>query len=191
MMRIALFGGSFNPPHNGHVAIAQAVLSQDLADEVWLLVSPQNPLKLQADLAPEALRLRWTQAAVAGIPHVIASDCEFHLPRPSYTCQTLRHLRAGFPQHEFILCIGADNWTLFPRWRNPEEILAHHRLIVYPRRGHALPEPTARITPLHCTLHDISSTEIRRRLQNGESIEGLVPDTLSLTLPKEWTATTP
>ena len=190
-MRIALFGGSFNPPHNGHLAIASAVLTEDLADEVWLLVSPQNPFKQQTDLAPETLRLRWTQAAAADIPHIVASDYEFHLPRPSYTCQTLRQLRADFPQHEFTLCIGADNWTVFPLWRNPEEILTHHRLIVYPRRGHALPEPSDRIIPLHCPLHDISSTEIRRRLQEGESIKGLVPDTLSHILPTEWTTTNP
>lgn len=184
-MRIALFGGSFNPPHNGHVAIAQAVLSQGLADAVWLLVSPQNPFKQQADLAPEALRLRWTQAAVAELPHIYACDYEFRLPRPSYTCQTLRHLRADYPQHEFSLCIGADNWTLFPQWREPEDILAHHRLIIYPRRGHALPEHTDRITPLHCPLYDISSTEIRQRLQKGENIEGLVPASLSHILTAE------
>lgn len=196
-MRIALFGGSFNPIHVGHLAIADAVVQQGLADEVWLMVSPQNPLKQQADLAPEEERLRWAAHAVAeGHSGVKACDYEFHLPRPSYTYLTLRHLRTDFPQHEFLLCIGADNWACFDRWREPEEILSHHSIIVYPREGYSKDSDnyrkdsgssTGRIHWLDCKLIRVSSTEIRQRLSRNENIEGLVPQSLiPILLSQEW-----
>lgn len=205
-MRIALFGGSFNPIHVGHLAIADAVVQQGLADEVWLMVSPQNPLKQQTDLAPEEVRLRWAQIAVAeGHSGVMACDYEFHLPRPSFTYLTLRRLRADFPQHEFMLCIGADNWECFSRWREPEEILAHHHIIVYPRIGcncaidncstskdkgfttiSDSSDAESRVHMLNCPLINVSSTAIRHLLAHNESIEGLVPSSLIPTLKAAW-----
>lgn len=196
-MRIALLGGSFNPIHVGHVAIAQAVLSQRLADEAWLVVSPQNPLKQQHNLLPETIRLRWAQVAVEPLPGIEASDVEFRLPRPSYTYQTLRHLRQERPADEFILCIGADNWERFAQWRATDEIMAHHDIIVYPREGSPLSDlplynPTAVTTTTHrqgriyCPLVNVSSTLIRQRLQQGLSVEGLVPANLITIIQAEW-----
>lgn len=186
-MRIALFGGSFNPIHRGHLAIADAIVQQHLADEVWLMVSPQNPLKTQDGLLPEQVRLLWAQIAVAEHPHVVASGYEFSMPRPSYTYQTLRRLREERPSDTFILCIGADNWECFPQWRATDEIMAHHDIIVYPRQGSVLPaEMPHGVYVLQCPLVNVSSTEIRTRLTRGESIEGLVPDALISILEEEW-----
>lgn len=188
MKRIALFGGSFNPIHVGHLAIADAVIEQGLADEVWLMVSPHNPLKQQADLAPESTRLKWARLAVEEAhPGVVASDYECHLPRPSYTYLTLRSLREKYPQHEFLLCIGADNWQCFSKWREPEEILAHHKIIIYPREGVSISEPLPEnVQMLNCPLVNVSSTEIRQHLTAGESIEGFVPTHLIPTLEEAW-----
>lgn len=196
-MRIALLGGSFNPIHVGHLAIARAILSQGLADELWLMVSPHNPLKQQQGLLPEEIRLRWARLAVADESGIVASDVEFSLPRPSYTYQTLRHLRHERPADEFILCIGADNWEHWSQWRGTDEIMAHHDIIVYPREGSPLtdlPLYSAPITPdeshrqgrLDYPLVNVSSTLIRQRLQQGLSIEGLVPKPLISIIPSEW-----
>lgn len=188
-MRIALFGGSFNPIHNGHIAIADAIIEQGLAEEVWLQVSPQNPLKEQGGLAPEELRLHWAQMAAQGHTGVKASDYEFRLPRPSYTYLTLRQLREDYPQDEFLLCIGEDNWVHFQAWRNPDEILRHHTVIVYPRhveQREDLPPVSDNVVFLKCPLVDVSSTQIRQRLAQGQGIEGLVPDILATTIPSEW-----
>lgn len=186
-MRIALFGGSFNPIHCGHLAIAEAVVQQGLADEVWLMVSPHNPLKSETDLANEQLRYQWTQKAVEDIPHVEASDYEFRMPRPSYTYLTLRQLRKERPEDTFCLCIGADNWNCFSKWREYEEILTHHPIIVYPRENHhveVVQQPN--VTLLNMPLHRVSSTDIRQRLERGESIEGLVPSSLIQIIQQAW-----
>lgn len=188
-MRIALFGGSFNPIHVGHLAIADAIIGQGLADRVWLTVSPHNPLKPRADLLPEQLRLTWVRTAAEDHRGVEASDCEFSLPRPSYTYQTLRHLREEHPADEFLLCIGGDNWANFSAWREPEEIRRHHRLIVYPRstQGFGGQETAPEgVTFLRAPLIDVSSTDIRRRLDKGESIEGLVPLSICESIQSEW-----
>ena len=109
MIRTAVFGGSFNPVHYGHINLAKEILRQDLADEVWLMVSPRNPLKQQADLLDEQTRLRLTRLALADVPGVFASDDEFSLPRPSYTWKTLDALRGKYPDRAFFLVIGGDN----------------------------------------------------------------------------------
>ena len=171
MKRIAIFGGSFNPIHNGHIALAQAVLEQCRVDEVWLMVSPQNPLKLgDADLLDDNLRLEIAQKALEGIDGIKACDYEFHLPKPSYTWNTLQHLSADYPDHTFILLLGGDNWAHFQRWRHWQDILWHHDIIVYPRDNHP--------GTINVPLLDISSTDIRRRVKAGESIKGLVPDSI-------------
>ena len=168
MRSIGIFGGSFNPIHNGHIALAQAVLRQCALDEVWLMVSPQNPLKQDSsDLLADDLRLQLAQQALEGVEGIEACDYEFHLPKPSYTWNTLQHLSKDYPDHTFILLIGGDNWAHFERWRHWKDILRHYDIIVYPRENH--------IGTIDVPLLDISSTEIRRRVRDGESIEGLVP----------------
>ena len=168
MKRIGIFGGSFNPIHLGHIALAQAVLRQCALDEVWLMVSPQNPLKRNdADLLDDHLRLEMAQKALEGVEGVKACDYEFRLPKPSYTWNTLQHLSKDYPDYQFSLLIGGDNWAHFQRWRTRQEIMEHHDIIVYPRDSYP--------GTIDVPLFDVSSTEIRQRVRAGESIEGMVP----------------
>ena len=168
MKKVAIFGGSFNPIHTGHIALAQAVQQQCGLDEVWLMVSPQNPLKRNdADLLDDSLRFEMAQKALEGVEGVKACDYEFHLPKPSYTWNTLQHLTKDYPDYTFTLLIGGDNWTHFQRWRHWKDILWHHDVIVYPRDEYQ--------GTISVPLLNVSSTEIRKRVRAGQSISGLVP----------------
>ena len=168
MKKIGIFGGSFNPIHMGHIALAQAVQKQCGLDEVWLMVSPQNPLKRNdSDLLDDGLRLEMAQKALEGIDGVVACDYEFHLPKPSYTWNTLQNLAKDYPDCTFTLLIGGDNWAHFQRWRHWKDILWHHDIIVYPRDQYT--------GTIDVPLLPVSSTEIRKRVRVGESISGLVP----------------
>lgn len=133
MKKVGLFGGSFNPVHLGHTALAAYVCEQGLVDEAWMMVSPQNPLKQNLELLDEQHRLAMMQLAVVPYPVLKACDFEFHLPRPSYTYHTLQALRAAYPDYSFSLIIGEDNWQNFHRWYRGEEILRETPVIVYPR----------------------------------------------------------
>ena len=175
-IKTGLYGGSFNPIHIGHIQLSQALLDEHLVDEMWLLVSPQNPFKVNQKLLDDNARLELAQLAVRNIPNITVSDYEFHLPRPSYMVHTLEHLREEFPKREFILIIGADNWERFPMWYKSEEILAHHQVIVYPRPGCLLQDIPEGVTVANTPLIDISSTEIRENIKNPNySGEGLCP----------------
>ncbi len=175
-IKTGLYGGSFNPIHIGHIQLSQALLDEHLVDEMWLLVSPQNPFKVNQKLLDDNARLELAQLAVRDIPNITVSDYEFHLPRPSYMVHTLEHLRKEFPEREFILIIGADNWERFPMWYKSEEILAHHQVIVYPRPGCLLQDIPEGVTVANTPLIDISSTEIRENIKNPDYRgEGLCP----------------
>ncbi len=177
MSKIGLFGGSFNPIHNGHIAIAKAILGQCDLDEIWLMVSPQNPLKQDQKLLDDSLRLELAQKALEGEKKINVCDYEFHLPKPSYTWNTLQHLKDDFPHHTFILLIGGDNWERFPHWYKSAEIIRDYQIIVYPRSGSEIDctELPPNIKVVETPLLDISSTEIRERIKKGQSIKGLVP----------------
>ena len=175
-IKTGLYGGSFNPIHIGHIQLSQALLDEHLVDEMWLLVSPQNPFKVNQKLLDDNARLELAQLAVRDIPNITVSDYEFHLPRPSYMVHTLEHLRKEFPEREFILIIGADNWERFPMWYKSKEILAHHQVIVYPRPGCLLQDIPEGVTVANTPLIDISSTEIRENIKNPNYRgEGLCP----------------
>ena len=133
MKRIGIFGGSFNPIHLGHTALAAYICELRLVDEVWLMVSPLNPLKQDLTLLDEQERLAMARLAVAPYPTLKASDFEFTLPRPSYTYHTLQALRAAYPDYAFSLIIGEDNWQCFHRWYRGEDIAQETSIIVYPR----------------------------------------------------------
>lgn len=175
--RTALYGGSFNPIHLGHLAIARQALKQGLADEVWLMVSPQNPLKAQRELLGDTLRLQMARRATEGISHLQVCDYEFGLPRPSYTYNTLLSLDRDYPDREFLLLIGGDNWAHFSRWYRAADIIASHRIIVYPRRSSDIDAsqlpPT--VSLLSTPLIDISSTMVRQTIAAGGDISHMVP----------------
>jgi nicotinate-nucleotide adenylyltransferase len=175
-IKTGLYGGSYNPIHIGHVQLSQALLDAHLVDEMWLLVSPQNPFKVNQKLLDDDARLKLAQLAVKDIPNLTVSDYEFHLPRPSYMVNTLEHLRKDFPEREFVLIIGADNWERFPMWYKSEEILAHHQVIVYPRPGCELKNIPESVTIANTPLIDISSTKIRDKIYKPDYMgEGLCP----------------
>ncbi len=176
-MHIALFGGSFNPIHTGHLAIAQAAVTRTDIDRVWLMVSPQNPFKVSERLLDDATRLRLVAAATEGIDHIVCSDYEFHLPKPSYTYLTLKALAVDYPHDTFSLLIGADNYLAFSRWAHYDEILYEHHIYIYPRRGYDL-DSAALPTTVHLLqmpYYDVSSTALRQAIANAEDISGLVP----------------
>ena len=177
MLTTGIFGGSFNPIHNGHIELARRLLSLAGLDEVWFVVSPQNPFKQGERLLDDELRLEMVRLALADEPRMAASDCEFLMPRPSYMWHTLQALAKDYPGREFVLLIGADNWARFDQWYAAREIIANHRVVVYPREGTPL---SAASFPENVTLADTglipgSSTEVRRRIACGQSIDGLVP----------------
>ena len=175
LSKVAVFGGSFDPIHNGHLALAGEVLSRGLADEVWFMVTPQNPHKQNCTLSDEHLRLQMVRLAVQDKPGMEACDFEFALPRPSYTLNTLTALSATFPEKEFSLLIGADNWEKFDRWYKGDEILARHDIIVYPRGDEAEPLLPQGVQWLPAKLYDISSTMVRASLRASEDVSNLVP----------------
>ena len=170
-MRIGIYGGSFNPIHKGHTELAASIVQQGLVDELWLLVSPLNPLKSGevSDIAEYGHRLRMAQLATEGIEGVKVSDFERHLPVPSYTVTTLGELRKAYPEHEFTLVIGADNWEQFPRWYRADEIIEKYRVLIYRRPGCEIEETSlpASVHVVDTPLFDISSTQIRTYIADG------------------------
>ena len=180
--RTALLGGTFNPLHNGHLTIASSVLQQGLADEVWLLVTPCNPWKSDQKLLDDQLRYDMVAEAVKDMEGIQASDSEFKLDKPSYTANTLRHISADYPDREFILTIGADNWVKFNEWRDHKFIQANYKIIVYPRKGCEVKELPASVTLLNSPLEDVSSTIIRNLIRKGEPIDQLVPAPVARTI---------
>lgn len=176
-MKIGIYGGTFNPVHRGHTSLARSLVQQGLVDEVWLLVSPLNPFK-QADtseFAPYEDRLRMTELAVSRIRGLRASDFENHLPVPSYMYTTLCELRKAYPQHEFCLVIGADNWERFDQWYKSEEIKQEFEVLIYRRPGYIIKDSTSitsqkykGIKIVDTPLYNISSTRIREQVRAGK-----------------------
>lgn len=191
MSRIGIFGGSFNPIHVGHIALARQLLAVGRLDEVWFVVSPQNPFKRNAFLLEDAKRLEMAKLALQDEPQLTVCDIEFHLPRPSYMLHTLQALTHAHPQHHFFLLIGADNWTAFDRWFGYQEILAHHSIIVYPRGDSPITtsELPPNVTLADTPLMDISSTLIRENIRKGLSIHGLVPANIEALVIKNYRET--
>ena len=167
MKRTGIFGGSFNPIHNGHIQLARQLKERACLDEVWLMVSPQNPMKQSQDLLNDEARMEMAREAVKNVPGIIASDYEMHLPRPSYTWNTLEALKRDYPDREFVLMIGGDNWALFDRWYHAADIKKNYEIVVYTR------------TPGDKGFIDISSTDIRRRIREGKGIRRLVPNAVA------------
>ena len=187
-MNIGLFGGSFNPIHNGHVRLAKSLLQKAALDEVWFLVSPQNPFKQDQQLLDDDKRLQLVRLALKEEPQLIASDFEFHLPKPSYTWNTLQALEQEYPERKFTLLIGGDNWEAFDKWYRYEDILKRYPIIVYPRKGSKVSDvkfQDSDIQIVETPLINISSTQIRQRLQEGKSVRGLVNTEVAMVIEQE------
>ena len=178
-IKTGLFFGSFNPIHIGHLIIASTLMNEPELKEIWFVVSPRNPHKLDdQSLAGGQDRFDMVQQAVQDDPRFRPVDVEFHLPQPNYTIDTLTHLSGAFPDHRFVVIVGEDNLDSFPRWKNYEAILGNYGLLVYPRPGsgrsirHGL--ENVRIIP--APLLDISASRIRQNIRERKTVKYLVPD---------------
>jgi len=177
-MLVGLYFGSFNPIHNGHLIIAQAVLDNSNLDEIWFIVSPQNPLKKNKQLLHEFDRYDMVRLATEENDRFKVSDIEFNMPRPSYTIDTLTYLTEKHPDIQFRLIIGGDNLAILPKWKNSETIIKEYGLVVYPRPG-SNNEPKREhpnISYIKAPLLDISATFIRNSIKADRSIRYLVPE---------------
>lgn len=178
MLRTGLFFGSFNPVHHGHLMIAGYVAETCGLDQVWFVVSPHNPLKNKDSLLPERDRKHLIDLCIEKDPRLRTSDIEFSLPQPSYTIDTLTHLKEKYPEREFSLIMGSDNLASLHKWKNHEQLLKHYPIWVYARRGF-----TANPYPAHPGVHwldfpllDISATFIRENIRKGVSMQYFMPE---------------
>ena len=177
-MKIGLFFGSFNPIHIGHLIIANTMATGSDLDQVWFIVSPQNPFKKNKSLLHEFDRLTMVEKAIADNFKLKATDIEFHMPKPSYTIDTLTKISEKHPEHEFVLIMGEDNLVQFESWKNYEKILDYYTLYVYPRPNTAphnfKDHPKTKF--VEAPLLDISATYIRKCLREGKPIRYMVKD---------------
>ena len=181
-MHIGLYFGSFNPIHNGHLAVAGYMAQFTALNQVWLVVSPQNPLKEKQSLLKDHHRYAMVQRALESYSYLRVSDIEFHLPVPSFTINTLVALQEKYPQHQFSLIMGSDNLQSLHKWKNFDAILEHHHIFVYPRKGSdggQFRNHPHVIWVADAPEVEISSTFIREAIKNKKSAQFLMP-------PEAW-----
>jgi nicotinate-nucleotide adenylyltransferase len=179
-MQVGLYFGSFNPIHHGHLLIANYILEHTPLEQIWFVVSPQNPLKPAGSLLNEYHRLYLVQLAIEGENRLKASDIEFKLPKPSYTADTLAYLQEKYPAHQFSIIMGSDSFQNLTKWKNYSYILKNYPLYIYKRPGHEVklpnPEEGKLVQVLDAPLLPISATDIRQHIKEGKSIRYYVPD---------------
>lgn len=179
-MHIGLYFGSFNPIHTGHLIIANHIIEHTELDKVWFVVSPHNPLKDAHSLLNEYDRLHLVELAIADNNKFRASNVEFHLPKPSYTIDTLTYLSEKFPLERFTVIMGSDSFQNIQRWKNYERLLEQYSVVVYRRPGFEVKDTLGgRVTVLDAPLLEISSTFIRSQIKEGRSIRYLAPDAVA------------
>jgi len=177
-MKVGLYFGSFNPVHAGHMIIASHLINFSDLDQIWMVVSPQNPFKKKDNLADGYDRLYLVELAIGDHPHIKSCNIEFELPRPSYTIDTLTYLQEEYPEYEFSLIMGSDNVHSFHKWKNYEMILKHYSIYVYQRPGSEsdLYSEFTNFQYLDAPLLEISSSFIRKLIKEEKSIRYLVVD---------------
>ena len=178
MKRIGIYSGSFNPIHHGHVMLANYLVEFSDLDELWFVVSPQNPLKQKTELLDDAERLKMVQLAVGDDPRFHVSDIEMHLPRPSYTINTLTALSKQHPDCQFVFICGMDSLQNLSRWYQYQSILDNYELLVFPREGYDGGELTHHpsVTVLKTPILEISSTFIRQCVKEGRDVRHFMPE---------------
>ncbi len=185
-MKIGLYFGTFNPIHVGHLIIANHMAEHADLDQVWMVVTPHNPLKKKSTLLADHHRLEMVFLATEDYPKIKPSDIEFKLSQPNYTVNTLVHLEEKYPEHTFSLIMGEDNLKSFHKWKNYEAILAHHEIYVYPRLDATADATENELFKNHPKIHlidapvvEVSSTAIREHIKKGKNVLPLLP-------PKVW-----
>jgi len=176
-MTIGILGGSFNPVHIGHMMLASYMLQYGGFDEVWLNLSPLNPLKANpGELIADVQRLNMLDIAIGDTENLKVCDIELSMPRPSYTINTLRYLEKRYSRHSFKLIIGSDNWRIFDQWKNAEDIKSDFGVVVYPRPGYTVgPIYDDGVDVVAAPTVDISSTFIRNALARGRNMKYFLP----------------
>jgi nicotinate-nucleotide adenylyltransferase len=175
-MKIGLYFGSFNPVHVGHLIIASHVANNTNLEQVWMVVSPQNPLKPSSSLLNEYHRLHLVNICIENDPKIRAVDIEFKLPKPSYTIDTLTYLKEKYPQHEFTVIMGSDSYQNLNKWKNYQQIIDNYEIYIYTRPGFVAETTNPKLHLLDAPLLEISSTKIRELIKNKKSIRYLVTD---------------
>jgi nicotinate-nucleotide adenylyltransferase len=177
-MKIGLYFGSFNPIHVGHLIIASHVANHTKVDQVWLVVSPQNPLKKASTLLNEYHRLHLVKKALEKDDQLKASDIEFKLPKPSYTIDTLTFLAEKYPTYSFSVIMGSDSFQNIHNWKNFDQIIKNYSIYVYLRPGFEITNVLENVTVLKAPLLEISSTTLRHAIREGKSIRYMVPESV-------------
>ncbi|MDQ1098651.1 MULTISPECIES: nicotinate (nicotinamide) nucleotide adenylyltransferase [Chryseobacterium] len=180
MKKIGLFFGSFNPIHIGHLILANYILENSDMDELWFVVSPQNPFKDKKTLLSDHNRLDMVQLAVKNYPNMRASNIEFSLPKPSYTVDTLTYLHEKYPEHSFSLIMGEDNLGSLHKWKNADLLVENHHIIVYPRVFEGAKKESVygnhtNISMIKAPVIELSATEIRAMIREGKNVRPMLP----------------
>jgi nicotinate-nucleotide adenylyltransferase len=184
-MKIGLFFGSFNPIHHGHLMVASFIANHTDLQQIWLVVSPQNPHKTQTSLLNEYDRLHLAQLAIEDDAQIKVSDIEFKLPKPSYTIDTLTYLQEKYPQHQFHVIMGSDSFQNLPKWKNFEALVKNYQFIVYRRPGFDITEDYgADMQYLEAPMLELSATLIRNNCKDGITIRYLVPEQVRLEIER-------
>ena len=180
MKKTGLFFGSFNPIHIGHLILANYILENSDMDELWFVVSPQNPFKDKKSLLKDNNRLDMVQLALKNYPKMRVSNVEFSLPKPSYTIDTLTYLHEKYPEHSFSLIMGEDNLKGLQKWKNSELLIKNHQIIVYPRTFEGEKKDNEylqheNITLIKAPIIELSATEIRQMIKDGKNVRPMLP----------------
>lgn len=179
-MNIVLFPGSFNPIHIGHLFLIKELLKLEGVDQVWISVTPLNPLKDANEIWPTSFRKELVKKSILTVPKVRLTEVEEELPFPLYTYNTLEYLKKQYPQHQFSLLVGEDNFSSFDRWYKSQELIKTFPLYIFPRRLNSISPKKNQysgidVSWLDAPMMDVSSSEIRNKINKCEPFGDLVP----------------